>query len=132
MLYHSNSHGADPKVLRSAFIKCLKFALASTKEMKICIHTKNQLKRHVIKEAMGEKFIKTLLKGNISEMGVTILLETQRQVNNTQMVVLAPHISSQYLEEVIAQNGNADVVYLPWTEEELNNYLNKHPNSIAI
>lgn len=132
MLYHSNSTGSDPEAFRIALERCLALSSASTREMKICIHSKNQLVGHAIGVAMGDRFVKALLTGNCSAMGVRIQLETERQVNNTQMLVLAVYISSEYLEKVIAKNGNADVVYLPWSPEELDNYLNMHPNSISI
>lgn len=132
MLYHSNSIGPDPKVFKIAFLKSLGLALASNKEMKICVHTKNQLKASIIVDALGDKFVKNLLKGDILVQGVTIKLETEKIIIGSQMVILAPHINPKYLEKLIDKNGNADVVYIPWTQNELDEYLKKYPNSIAI
>ena len=132
MLYHSISTGPDVQAVKDGFKKCHQLALASSKKMKICIHTKDQLKGSSIEDALGEKFVKALLKGPKPIQGVTILLETERKENDTPMVVFAPHISSEYLYKIIFKNAQSDVVYLPWMDEELQNYLKKHPDSIQI
>lgn len=132
MLYHSNSTGPDPNAFKIALKKSLNIALASTKAMKICVQMKSQLRGGTIEEAMGEDFVKDLIKQDISALGVTIKLETEKMTNNTQMIILAPHVNQNYLDKLILKNGDAPVVYIPWTKEELNQYLAKYPNSTPI
>lgn len=132
MLYHSNSTGPDPNAFKIALKKSLNLALASTKAMKICVQMKSQLRGGTIEEAMGEDFVKDLIKQDISAVGVTIKLETEKMTNNTQMIILAPHVNQNYLDKLILKNGDAPVVYIPWTKEELNQYLAKYPNSTPI
>lgn len=131
MLYHSNSFGQDSEI-KKAFIKCLVLALASIKQMKICVGKKDNLTGGVIEKGLGEKFTKALLKKDFFFEGVTIKLETKSKINYDQMVILALHINPKYLEELIDKNGDSDVVYIAWTQKELDQYLKKYTNSIAI
>jgi hypothetical protein len=132
MLYHSNSTGPDVQAFKDAFKKCHQLALVSNKEMKITVHTKNQLEGNVIEDALGKDFVKALLNKSVPIQGVTIHLETERKQINTSMVVLAPHISFKYLEKIIENNTKSDIVYLPWAEEELKEYLKKYSVSTSI
>lgn len=133
MLYHSNSTGPNPQAFRHAVDVCRQLATNSTNQFKICHHTIGNVKHGIIRDTLGDQIVNILARNKqIQIQGVTIHLETKRIINNNQMIILAPHISPKYLEELIDNNGDADVVYIPWTPTELDEYLQKHPNSIAI
>lgn len=46
--------------------------------------------------------------------------------------IVAAHVSVTWLESLIADQRNADVIYLPWTNDELRAYLAAHSDSEEI
>lgn len=133
MLYHSNSTGPDPQAFSHAVDFCHQLATNSTNQFKICHHTIGNVKHRIIRDKIGDQLVKNLSKNKqIQFNGVTILLETERIINNTQMIILAPHVNPKYLDKLILKNGGAPIIYIPWTQEELNRYIAKYPNSTPI
>lgn len=134
MQYHTESSGPDA----DAFARALAYALnlAQSCDCKDVIFLTPTLKNldGVPKDVMGSIAIKSLIKKRvISENGVNIHLETERTVSSPkQAIVFAPFVSPKLLAKAIGDFRMVDLVYVPWTPQELAAYKAAHPASIVI
>jgi len=88
----------------------------------------------VVKDAMTEDGFKLLVKKrHLIVEDVNIYLETQKTKTAFKNgVVLAVYPSSDWLDALIQDHRTSGLVYIPWTEEELKTYLEKHSSSTQI
>ncbi len=129
MNYHSKKFGPNEIEVRRCFSKCIKIAISKNlTQMAIALHTKNKLDASTIKNALGEKIIGKILKnGSVKIENVWIYLITER-INPTSFIkgpFFCPHISLPFLEKINERSDVTDFIYIPWIEDEYNEYLNK-------
>ncbi len=134
MKYHVNSTGYS----KDGFVRGLKKSLElsiknKTKEVALAINTKQQLRRGIISDVLGDNFVKDIDKnGCVSIGGVSIYLLTERIASNFKKgVILACHPSSQFMEKLAKDYRATDIVYIPWALEEYTDYLSQN-KSIEI
>ena len=110
--------------------KCSKF-----REGAIAVHKRGQVARSIVwKEAIGETPTKNLAKGRAIIDGCTMHLLTERidPANFVNGPILAAVISTKFLNEILHDCRATDIVYLPWTSAELENFKRDHRDAISI
>ncbi|HOJ17718.1 MAG TPA: hypothetical protein PLT92_04050 [Ignavibacteriaceae bacterium] len=132
MLFHTNSHGPDEPALIRAFNKCIALSAALNNEFKICLSNKGALKANTIVNVFGVPFTKGLSSNTFRYRNIIVHLETKKITVNNPMPALAIHMDNVFREDIITRNNNENVVYVPWTEHELADYLVQHPSSVSI
>jgi hypothetical protein len=134
MQFHTPTHGPNDVAFKRALLHAINLAQSSgTNEVLILIHGLNQLDG-VISAVLGQAITKILKKKHVAKAGnVTVYLETERiksQFRNG--VIFSPHISSTLLAIALNDTRATDFVYVPWTNQELTDYLQNNPHSTAI
>lgn len=131
MKYHTNTTGPDEQAFKTGFGKVL--ALASScnpASMLLLTHTLGNLDG-LFHDVLGEGFVKELKEKKVVGFnGVKIFLETER-INSqfTQGPIFAPYVSPKFLGRALNDARGLDLIYLPWTKEELDSYIAQCPNS---
>ena len=134
MLYFTNSFGPDPDAMRSAFKQCGKLLEPTTvKESAIVVPQKSNLDG-IIQEILGESATKILIKDNILDLdGVIIRLFTKRNTPRAfNGPILAAYVDSKQLADLIKSCPRADVIYVPWTEDERDLFIKKYGKQTVI
>lgn len=130
MNYHATKPGPFPDALDQAVKHCAALAVNhGSNSFLVATHTLNQLESSVIEEVLTKPLVKELRKEKVADLdGFKIFLMTER-ISATEFSggpALAPHISTDYLEDVMALNYVTDIVYVPWTPDELDNYVSTY------
>jgi len=118
-IYYTRSSGPDPEAAKRALAKL--FSLAPGLTVGILAHTKNNLDAFAIEGVLGQKAIDTLKqKGSVTIGDRTIVLLTDKKMPSTlNYPVLAAYISPDALSKLLARPSISDIVYLPWTPDEM-------------
>jgi hypothetical protein len=132
--FHTNSAGPDEAALRAAFIQC--GALLQRRgctAMALAVPGKSNL-GGVVRNVFGDDVIRVLDRDNRLDLkGITIQLLTERiQVRKLEGPVVAAYISPAKLDKVVSCSGVTDIVFVPWTEDELQAYVAMHPTSQEV
>lgn len=134
MQYHTNSIGPDADAFKRGMAKAIALVEESgTKQMIFLTHTLQNLDG-VPKDVLGDDFVKALAKDRVIAIDeLRIHLETERtKAPVAKAVVFAPFVSSELLAEVLKDYRTAELVYIPWTIEERDEYRASHPDSKQI
>jgi len=134
MQYHTNTYGPDETGFTNGLQKALAEAHSSgTNELLILTHTLSNLEG-VMLSVLGEPFMKSFKKNRVASAGDTkVYLETEKIKSSfSKGVIFAPFVSLKLLEKATLDYRASDVVYVPWAEPELNDYIQSTPTSIQI
>jgi hypothetical protein len=126
MLYHTE----NPSPSKDEFISAIAAAIAiavqnESNEIAIAVHGKGNLDG-IVSDAIGASAVKALQKpgGTIQYKGITIYLITEKIRSGFKSgVIVATHVSTKYLNKLLSDYRATDIVYVPWGEKELNDYL---------
>lgn len=128
MNYHTNITGPSIEALKFSFAKAVALAIhGNSKQVAIAVHTKQNLDG-IIRNALGDSAVKILLKKPLVVGGVFVHLITEKipATGFTKGVILAAHVSTRFLNNLLTDIRATDVVYVPWTPEELKTYLARY------
>jgi hypothetical protein len=122
--FHTNSAGPDEAALRSAFAQCS--ALREKRgcaAMALAVSGKNNLDG-VVRDVFGDDVIRVLDRDNRLDLkGITIQLLTERiQVRKLEGPVVVAYVSPAKLDKVVSCSGVTDIVFVPWTRDDLEAY----------
>jgi hypothetical protein len=72
--------------------------------------------------------------GKVIINGYTMHLVTERidPINFVRGPILAAAIGTKFLEKVIKNRKATDVIFIPWTPEELEGFKQNHPDAISF
>lgn len=132
--FHIQSSGADEEALRTAFLKCSALMRQrASSSMGLAVHSKNNLDG-VVRKVFGDSVIRVLDRDNRLELkGVATQLLTEKiQLRKLEGPVLAAFVNPEKLAKIVSCDGVTDIVFVPWTAEELLAYLKAHPLSVEI
>jgi hypothetical protein len=135
-VYYIDSYGSDTKLLVRGITQLIILAKSSKfRQAAIAVHTKNQVQNSIIfKEAIGKAAAKNLVNGKVIIEGYTVYLLTERidPSGFIQGPILAAAISTKFLREVLKNRKATDIVYVPWTPEELEEFKRDNPNAVSF
>lgn len=139
MKYHVNAHGGDTEAFKKGLIKALQLAFQSThKSMLIRIGLLSNAKG-IMMDVLGEKFTNKLIKDKFVEFSldgnsISIYLEGDKTSRTAfrSGVVFCPWATPATLSEVMQDHRQNDLVYIPWMEQERDNYIATNPDSTEI
>lgn len=134
MNYHTATHGPNVVGFSTGLLKAVTTAAASgDNQVLLLTHALKSLEG-VMTQAVGARGFKDFAKNKRATMGdVLIYLETPRiRSAFAKGVIFAPYVSSTLLEKALIDTRATDVVYVPWTEAELDAYLGRCPTSIPL
>lgn len=121
MLYHTNPADKRTEAVAKAFVKAHALAEAEgTKQVLLFVHQLANLDGHIT-DAFGETAVKELKKDHVITInGVTVYLETVKlRSAMNRGVALAPFVSPYLLEKIVRDPRFTDIVYTPWSPDEL-------------
>jgi len=133
MIYFINSYGPDPDAMRKAFKFCgaiLNKLIA--KESAIVVPQKSNLDG-IIQEILGDMPVKILTKNNFLDLdGATIRLFTKKNMPiSFSGPMIAAYIDLQFLSRLVSACPDADIIYVPWTEEERDEFAIKRKGTMT-
>ena len=135
-IYYIDSYGSDTELLVRGIAQTLRLAKSSQlTQAAVAAHDKRQVSgSNIWEEAIGKAATKSLGAGKIIINGCTMHLLTERidPANFTRGPVLAAAIGTKFLEKVIKNRKATDVVFVPWTPEELEEFKENHPDAISF
>jgi hypothetical protein len=132
--FHTHSTGPDEAALQAALDKCHALMQArGLSAMALAVHAKVNLDGFV-QRVFGDSVVRMLDRDNKAELkGITTHLLTEKiQVRKLEGPVVAAFVDAHKLDGIVASLGVTDIVYVPWTPENLNAYLASNPSSEEI
>lgn len=132
--FHTHSLGPDEAALRAAFLQCSTLMRqCNGATMGLAVHSKSNLDG-VVRTVFGDSVVKVLDRDNKLELkGITIHLLTEKiQLRKLEGPVVAAFVDPKKLDRIVSSLGVTDVVFVPWAEGELTDYLAAHPSSQEI
>ncbi len=126
MLYHTETTGPSVEDFQTAFAKAIGIAIENDlNEILIFVHGKTNLDG-VVSDAIGgiaDKLQKP--GGTVNIEGITIYLETEKVRSPFRRgIIIAAHLSTKLLN--MTDPRATDLVYVPWSPEELDDYLSNN------
>ncbi len=101
----------------------------------VAAHTKDQIAHsNIWEDVIGEVATKTLSKGQVTIDGCTFYLLTER-IDPAAFIrgpVLAAAISTQFLNRVLTNRKATDIIFVPWLEEELDDFKHNHTDAVRL
>lgn len=132
--FHTHSVGPDEAALRAAFLQCSALMQQrNSATMGLAVLTKSNLDG-VVRKVFGDSVIRVLDRDNKLELkGITTQLLTEKiQIRRLEGPVLAAFVNPEKLDKIVSCDGVTDIVFVPWTAEELVAYLKARPLSVEI
>lgn len=101
--------------------------------MALAVHAKDNLDG-VVQHVFGDSVVRMLDRDNKSELkGITTHLLTEKiHVRKLEGPVVAAFVDAHKLDSIVSSLGVSDIVYVPWTPEDLNAYLASNLSSEEI
>jgi len=135
-LYYTDSYGGDTQLLVKGVAKVLSLAKDSRfRQAAVAAHTKNQVAHsNIWEDAIGKLATKNLAAGQLRIEGCTLYLLTERidPAGFIQGPILAAAISTGFLRRVLTNRKATDIVFVPWLEEELEDFKRTSPDAISF
>ncbi len=87
----------------------------------------------VVSDTIGEGAVKTLQKtdGTINYEELNIFVITEKKSKFKRGIIIATHASTKYLNKPLHDSRATDLIYVPWSPNELDEFLSEH-NSEAV
>jgi hypothetical protein len=135
-LYYIDSYGSGTDLLVRGIVKTVSLAKSSkAPQAAVAAHDRRQISgSNIWEDAVGKAATKSLAAGKVIINGCTLHLLTER-IDPGDFIrgpILAAAISTKFLEKVIKNRKATDVVFVPWTPEELEEFKRNHPDAISF
>lgn len=132
--YHTSTQGPDREALKYGMKAILGLAKARNNVAYIATHNKNNVQDGFSDTFGWTEIQRFLKKGHMRVQGVDVYLQTERKKPQCYELgpVLSPYNSLKFTLELLDDEKNTDLVYIPWMLEELEGYLQKNQDSIQI
>jgi len=135
-LYYIDSFGSDTKLLVRGIAQTLTLGKASKyRQAAVASHSRRQLAcSNIWEEAIGNVARKKLGNGELTIEGCTLYLLTPRidPPSFIQGPILAYASIAKFLPTILYHPRATDVVYVPWTPHERDDFKRCHPNAICF
>ena len=135
-VYYIDSYGSDTQLFVRGIAQLITLAKSSKfRQAAIAVHNKRRVQNSIIfEEAIGKAAVKNLVDGKVIIDGCTVYLLTERIDPSSfiQGPILASSISTKFLRQVLKNRKATDIVYVPWTPEELEEFKRDNPNAISF
>lgn len=135
-IYYIDSYGSDTELLARGIAKTINLAKPSKlSQAGVAAHDKRQVSgSNIWEEAIGKAATKSLGAGKVIVNGPTMHLLTERidPTNSIRGPILAAAIGTKFLEKVIKNRKATDIIFVPWTPEELEELKQNHPDAISF
>ena len=129
MYYHTTNPGPSIEDFKLALAKAITIAREKNiTQIAIAVHGKGNLDG-VVSDAIGESAVKLLQKpgGTIQFEEITIFLITEKIKSGLSSgIIVATHASTKYLKKLIQDYRVTDMVYVPWSPDELSEFVKNH------
>lgn len=135
-IYYIDSYGSDTELLVRGIAKTVSLAkVAKLSQAAVAAHDRKQVSgSNIWEEAIGKAATKSLGTGKVIINGCTFHLLTERidPAGFIRGPILAAAIATKFLEKVIKSRNATDIVFVPWTPEELEEFKQNHPAAISF
>jgi len=135
MKYHTNTHGPNKAAYAAGLVAAVTAASGNgTNQVLLLGHTFKMIEGGVIEDVLGQARVKNLSKSRQMKIDdATVYLETEKTRSAfSRGVIFVPFVSSALLNKAIADHRATDIVYVPWTDEERQQYLERHSDSVEV
>ncbi|AVH34061.1 hypothetical protein ACRJBZ_003512 [Vibrio fluvialis] len=139
MKYHTNTVGGDPEGFKKGLGHALTLALKDQSKQLLIKVGSLQNTKGIMSDVLGDKFVNSLIKTkeqtiSIQGTNVTIYLEGDKThgSNFSGGTVFTPWVASHSLASALNDHRTTALVYVPWMQKELNDYIKSNPNSVLI
>jgi len=135
MDYHTNTYGSSEAGFKTGLLKSIHEASTNgTNQVLLLARSLKYLKGGVFASVLGQVAVKNLARTkSMRWMAITIYLETERTRSAfSKGVIFAPFVSHRLLAVAAGDSRGTDVVYVPWTEAELQTYVQNNPSSVKL
>ena len=135
-LYSINSFGSDTDLLVRGLAQTLTLAKTSEhRQAAVASHTRRQLATsNIWAEAIGNVARRHLGNGELAIEGCTLYLLTPR-IDPPGFIrgpILAYASITKFLQQLLYHPRATDIVYVPWTPQELADFKLYHRNAISF
>lgn len=135
-LFHTDSHVSDEDAFRRAVAHAVSLAKeAGHNTIRIAVGTNTMFRIGLFNDVYGTEFVQDVASGNGGKQhGCTFLLMTKKKTPTApaDSPIIALHADPHWLIGLIANRGDAPLIYLPWHENELTSYRYAHPDSQEV
>jgi hypothetical protein len=135
-IYYIDSYGSDTELLVRGITKTVSLAeAAKLSQAAVAAHDRKQVSgSNIWEEAIGRAATKSLGAGKVIVNGCAFHLLTERidPAGFIRGPILAAAIATKFLEKVIKYRKATDIVFVPWTPEELEEFKRNHPGAISF
>jgi hypothetical protein len=135
-VYYIDAYGSDTALLVRGIAKTVSLAKSSNlQQVAVAVHDKDQVRTsNIWEEAIGKSATKELAKGKATISGCTMHLLTERiePAGFTRGPILAAAISTKFLKRILKHRKATDIVFVPWTPEELAEFKRDNPDAISF
>jgi hypothetical protein len=140
MQYHTMAHDgkniSSESTLRLGLEKAISEAKGNgTNEILLLAHDLKILQGNILEGVIGEKQVKNFVKQRTMKLeSVTVYLETEKIKHSlfSRGILFAPFISLKLLKEVLLDTRATDIIYVPWSKEEFDLYVQDTPASTLL
>lgn len=132
--FHTHSAGPDAAALQAALDKCNALMQdRGVSAMGLAVHGKDNLDS-VVQGVFGDSVVRVLDRDNKLDLkGITTHLLTEKiQLRKLEGPVVAAFVDAHMLDKIVPSLGVTDIVYVPWTPDDLSAYVAEHPSSKEI
>jgi hypothetical protein len=136
-IYYIDSYGSDTELLVRGIVKTVSLAKSSKlSRAAVAAHDKKQVSgSNIWEEAIGKaatKSLGTAGKAIINDCTFHLITERIDPADFIRGPILAAAIATKFLERVIKNRKATDIVFVPWTPEELEEFKRNHPEAISF
>lgn len=139
MKFHVNTHGDDQAGFKTALVKAIELAIVSgTGELLIRIGLLGNTSG-IMSDVLGNQFVNSLVKSkkkslNIDGHTIDVFLESDKSGKSSFRTgsILALWATAESLDTVLKDRRGTNLVYVPWLEEERDEYLRANPDSEEV
>ena len=133
MYFYAPRSGPDPEALKLGFRKCGELAVAGKHQnTALAVPTKGNL-QGLIGDLLGDKAASVLARDNALDLGgLTIRLVTKRVPLRHRGPVLGAWTTIDHVKELARSHYATAIVFLPWLDEELDEFKASFPNALPL
>ncbi len=134
-IYYTPCHGANSDALKIALQKLISIATERTRECAVAVAVKKVVGAHsVFEKVVGADATEALRRGRLELNNVRVRLITKRLKRDDfgRGPVLALYMNPSALELYVEEGRITDLIYLPWTEADMNDFASRFPAAHAL
>jgi hypothetical protein len=135
MLFHIKNCDNESDARSNSLKRALYKAHELSKNFSLAVNKKEELEYGIIEDVLGRSVINQLMDKNAArakEHRIKLITESIMPGSIPEGPIVCAYVSVNLLQELISRYRQNDLVYIPWTYQELAIYLDNHRESLEI